>query len=145
MSGRTIVPSTRKARNGLVTGHRRLPAYIAGFVLVLVCVALVGPAFARASYDGDWSVVIVTRGGACEPDYRFGLQIARGMVINDGGGVAAVQGQVTPSGVVKVTVRAGSQWALGSGRLSRNRGGGIWKGQGNSGVCSGTWTAERRG
>jgi hypothetical protein len=29
-------------------------------------------------YDGVWSVVIVTRSGACDPSYRVNVQIARG-------------------------------------------------------------------
>jgi hypothetical protein len=112
-------------------------------VLALTCIAVVGPAFARTPYDGDWSVIIVTQTGACDPSYRIGVQIARGAV--DGGGIAAVQGQVTSRGNVKVTVRSGSQWAYGSGFLSKNHGGGVWRGQGNSGACRGTWLAERRG
>jgi hypothetical protein len=41
-------------------------------------------------------------------------------------------------------VWAGSQSANGAGRLSRDYGGGNWRGSGSSGSCSGTWTAERR-
>jgi hypothetical protein len=122
-----------------------LRAYVLTFVLALACVAVAGPAFARTVYDGGWSVLIVTNGGACEPNYRFGLQIFDGVVLKDGGSLATVQGRVSRSGAVRVIVRAGSQWAYGSGRLSRNRGGGIWKGQGTSGTCDGTWVAERRG
>ena len=53
--------------------------------------------------------------------------------------------KLTPKGAVRVSVSAGGQSANGSGRLSRNSGGGVWRGQGNSGGCSGTWAAERRG
>ena len=45
---------------------------------------------------------------------------------------------------VRVIVQAGSQWADGSGRLTRNQGGGVWKGQGMNSACAGTWQAERR-
>jgi hypothetical protein len=55
-----------------------------------------------------------------------------------------MQGRVTRSGAVSVTVRSGNQWANGSGRLGRNRGGSAWRGQGTSGACHGTWVAERR-
>lgn len=44
-----------------------------------------------------------------------------------------------------MSVRSGSQWADGSGRLAGNRGGGAWRGEGSSGSCDGTWVAERRG
>ncbi|HTV29656.1 MAG TPA: hypothetical protein VMF32_17935 [Xanthobacteraceae bacterium] len=144
MLGRTIVMSAGKASNGLATGHQLLLACVASLILALVCVVVVGPAFARTPYDGEWSVVIVTRGGACDASYRFGVQITQGAVINDGGGLATVEGKVAPTGIVKVTVRAGGEWAFGSGHLSKNRGGGVWRGQGNSGTCSGMWLAERR-
>ena len=114
-------------------------------VLALACVAVAEPAFARTEYDGDWSVVIVTRGGACEPTVRYGVQIANGRVVNTSGGAAAVQGRVTPAGAVRVTVQSGNAWAVGSGHLGMGRGGGVWRGQGAIGRCEGTWVAERRG
>jgi hypothetical protein len=114
------------------------------FVLAFACIAVPVTAFAGTVYGGNWSVVIVTRGGACEPTFRYGVQIADGTVI-DGGGMATVQGRVTRTGAVRVVVRSGNQWADGSGRLSGNRGGGAWWGQGTSGTCRGTWVAERRG
>jgi hypothetical protein len=114
------------------------------FVLSLACVVDATSAHARTDFDGNWSILIVTREGACEATLRYGVKVADGMVINDGGSIAAVQGQVTPRGAVKVVVRSGSQWANGSGHLSRDHGGGLWKGQGMSGTCTGTWMAERR-
>jgi hypothetical protein len=77
-------------------------------------------AFAHTVYDGDWSVWILTRGSACEPSVRYGVQIADGMVTISGGGIATVQGRVT------------REWANGTSRLSRNRGGGAWWGEGTS-------------
>jgi hypothetical protein len=122
----------------------RLRDWLLTFVLALGCAALAGPAFGRTVFDGDWSVLIVTHGGACDPAYRYGVRITDGTVANDGSSAAAVQGRVTPTGAVRVTVRSGNQWADGSGRLSSNRGGGVWKGQSSSGSCSGAWEAERR-
>jgi hypothetical protein len=40
----------------------------------------------------------------------------------------AVDGRVTPSGAVRVTVAAGNQEAQGAGRLLRPSGGGTWRG-----------------
>jgi len=119
-------------------------AQLATLVLALACAVVAGPAFARTVFDGNWSVLIVTHGGACDPAYRYGVRITDGTVANDGSSAAAVQGQVTPTGAVRVTVRSGNQWADGSGRLSSNRGGGVWKGQSSNGSCSGAWEAERR-
>jgi hypothetical protein len=103
-----------------------------------------GPASARTIYDGPWSVLIVTMSGSCDATYRYGVQINDGMVIYDGIGPITMQGRVTPKGAVRVIVQAGSQWADGSGKMTRNRGGGVWRGQGMSSACSGTWQAERR-
>jgi hypothetical protein len=130
------------SRKALVI-YRRIHPCTASFLLLLASVAIVGPASALTLYDGDWSVVIVTRSGACDPSYRVGVQIDRGAI--DSGGLAAVQGQVTSRGDVKVTVRSGNQRAYGSGFLTKNHGRGVWRGQGDSGACAGRWTAERRG
>ena len=116
--------------------NQMLRAGVPILVVAFAWIAVPATAFAHTVYDGDWSVLIFTRGGACEPSVRYGVQIADGMVIN-GGGIATVQGRVTRSGTVSVIVRSGNQWPNGSGRLGRNRGGGAWRGQG-------TWVAERR-
>lgn len=144
MPGEAIGLSALKAGNGPGTKYQLMLACVASFVVALASVAVIGPAFARTAYDGDWSVVIVTDGGACDASYRFGVQVAHGRVISDSAGGAAVQGQVAPTGVVKVIVRSGSEWARGFGRLGKNCGSGVWRGQGSSGACSGRWLAERR-
>jgi hypothetical protein len=123
--------------------NQMLCANVPILVVAFGLIAISATAFAHTIYDGDWSVLILTHGGACEPSVRYGVQIADGMVIN-GGGIATVQGRVTRSGTVRVIVRSGNQWANGSGRLGRNRGGESWRGQGTSGDCHGTWVAERR-
>lgn len=106
---------------------------------------MIGPASAQTAYDGNWSVAIATGGGACPPSVRYGVQIWNGQVVNPTGGAANVQGSVSPRGAVSVTVRAGGEWAVGSGRLGRLSGGGVWHGQGSNGICDGTWVAQRRG
>jgi hypothetical protein len=100
-------------------------------------------ATARNIYDGNWSVLIVTQSGSCDPSYRYGVQIMDGMVIYSGGAPITMQGRVTPKGAVRVIVQAGSQWADGSGKLKGNTGGGVWKGQGVSSMCAGVWRADR--
>jgi hypothetical protein len=131
------------------TSHPRpnlpLRAFVLGTILVLAGVAATaGTAFARSIYDGAWSVLIVTRSGSCDPTYRYGVQISDGVVVYDGGGPITMQGRVTPKGAVRVIVTAGSQWADGSGKLTRNQGSGVWRGQGMSSACAGIWQAERR-
>jgi hypothetical protein len=123
--------------------NRLLGTSVLILVVILACIDVPMPALAATIYDGDWNVLIRTHGGACDPTLRFGAQIADG-IINNGVGIATVQGRVTPKGTVRVTVRSGSQWADGFGLLSRNRGSGARRGQGTNGVCRGSWVAERR-
>jgi hypothetical protein len=95
---------------------------------------------APAAFDGSWSVAIMTQSGACEPSYRFALEIINGNVVHEGNPA----GRVSPNGGVSVTVSSGGQQAAGQGRLSRNYGTGVWRGYGSAGACAGTWQAERR-
>jgi hypothetical protein len=134
-------------RNSAACGstRQRLGAALRASVLALACTAVAGPAFAASPYDGSWSVVISTQGGACQPTVRYGVQIDNGRVSAGGGDEGTVQGRVTPAGSVTVSVQSGGSWASGSGHLSRTRGGGVWQGQGSSGACEGTWLAERTG
>jgi hypothetical protein len=118
-------------------------ACVVAFILTLTSVAVTGAAYARTAYDGDWSVLIATSSGACSPSYRFGVQISDGAVIYEGG-MVTVQGRVTARGAVRVAVQSGSQSASGYGHLTKSRGGGVWRGEGTSGTCSGNWMAERR-
>jgi hypothetical protein len=96
------------------------------------------------AFDGDWSVLIQTREGNCDPAYRYGVRIENGEILNAGDEPVALEGRVAPSGAVRVSVSAGNQAAQGAGRLSRTSGSGSWRGQGSLGVCAGTWVAERR-
>jgi hypothetical protein len=123
------------------TPMKRLRVFVSVSAIMVGCTV---PAFARLPYDGYWSVVITTRRGDCEPSVRQPVQITNGIVINPANGMAQIEGRVSPNGAVRVTVRTGSQWAIGSGRLGLSRGGGMWHGQGNAGFCEGTWAAERR-
>ena len=100
------------------------------------------PAQARTSFDGPWSVVIMTQSGACDSGSGFAVQIRDGAVLGYGG--FDVRGHVAGNGAVQVQVSSGDQSASGSGRLSRSSGGGSWRGVGSRGVCTGHWTASRR-
>jgi hypothetical protein len=118
-------------------------SFAAGCVLSIAAL-MPAQAAARTNFDGSWSVLIMTRSGPCDQAYRYSLFIRDGRVFYEGGAAVNVAGQVTRSGALNVRVWAGSQSANGAGRLSRDYGGGNWRGSGSSGSCSGTWTAERR-
>jgi hypothetical protein len=112
--------------------------------ILVIALSTASPALARSNFDGDWSVVIETRGGACMPTLRYPVSITNGIVGNGGETSATVQGRVAPNGAVRVTVQSGGSWANGSGRLTATGGSGVWRGQGSSGLCEGTWQAQRR-
>ena len=99
------------------------------------------PATSAPSFDGVWSVVIVTEKGTCDRAYRYPIRISKGAVVNEGSSPATISGKVASNGAVTVTVSAGSKSAIGSGRLSGAIGTGSWRG----GDCAGSWEAERRG
>src|SRR5258707_8448449 len=109
----------------------------------LATLGLVASATARTqptkTFNGMWSVVIVTTRGDCERAYRYPVAIAGTSVINAGDATVDISGTVRRDGAVAVRVSAGGQSALGAGRLSARTGSGSWSG----GNCAGVWTAER--
>jgi hypothetical protein len=100
------------------------------------------PADAVPSYDGTWSVVIVTQQGICDPSYRYPIRITKGNLVNAGTAQVTISGKVGKNGAVVVNVSAGDKHATGTGRLGGKVGGGSWSG--GNGLCSGIWQAERR-
>jgi hypothetical protein len=116
-----------------------------GFLAVAVlalAAALPAPRSAEAvpSYDGIWSVVIVTEQGLCDRAYRAPIRISKGNLANAGSGQFTISGKVGKDGTVTVMVSQGDKSATGTGRLSGKTGAGSWSG----GPCAGTWQAERR-
>ena len=116
---------------------------------VLLATAFAVSAFAAtpsadaASFDGPWSVLVITKSGGCDQSYRYGLMIRGSSVSYLGGAAVSVSGRVSPNGHVNVNVSAGGQSAAGVGRLSGGRGSGTWRGQGPSGSCAGVWSATQ--
>jgi hypothetical protein len=111
-------------------------ALIAGTATLMATTSYAGP-----SYDGLWSVLVVTEKGDCDRGYRYPIRIENGKLVNAGDTAFTISGAVAPTGAITVTVSAGSKSATGLGRLDANEGGGHWTGS----SCSGSWTAERRG
>jgi hypothetical protein len=125
------------------------PAAIVG--LLVATSAVPSDAVVRArhymparTFDGIWSVSIVTYQGDCNRAYRYPLRIWYGRVVKaDADPNYSVSGAVARSGHIAVTVSGGGQTASGTGRLSANYGAGIW--HSSNGECSGRWSATRRG
>jgi hypothetical protein len=113
----------------------------AGILGVTAVLGASTPAGSSPSFDGVWSVVIITDKGTCDRAYRYPIRIQNGALLAEGSSPATINGKVAGNGQITVTVSAGNKSATGSGRLSGTTGTGSWKG----GECSGTWEAERRG
>ena len=119
----------------------------AAFAALAVLATSVVPAYATPiasakSFDGGWSVLIVTEKGTCDRAYRYPVKIENGSVGYAGTASFNVTGKVGANGAVTVTVSRGDKSATGHGRMSGTDGAGTWTAA--SGECSGTWTAERR-
>ena len=120
----------------------RLPHgfWLLGFIWIALAP---GDAAAQSPFDGRWSVLINTDRGACERSYRAGVRIFNGYITANASGFS-LDGRVSRNGSVRAVISAGGQAASGSGRLTRTRGGGLWRGRGSRGFCAGTWLAQRQ-
>ena len=103
------------------------------------------PSQATSSFDGLWSVLIITEKGTCDRGYRYAVRIKGGRVghADPLGSSFRISGSVAGGGAARVSVVRGDQSASGTGRLSRDSGAGRWTS--SKGECSGIWQAERRG
>jgi hypothetical protein len=70
------------------TNKRSLRLCIQTCVLVLTSFGVTSPSLARSGFDGAWSVVVVTRAGACTPTLRYPVAITNGIITNGGEGGA---------------------------------------------------------
>ncbi len=111
-----------------------------GLTALIAGVSLAGAPAHAASYDGQWSVVVVTEQGSCDV-YRWDLGVAGGK-INERGIVAQANGQVDRRGLVNVTFSRGSDQLAATGTLSGLDGSGRWSLP--SRQCSGRWKAEKK-
>lgn len=99
---------------------------------------------AGSKYDGQWSVIIFTSTGTCDPSYRISGQIVNGEISYAYGSVV-VMGHVLASGATVVRVTAGDRHGEAHGHMTASHGNGTWSGQGPDGHCAGTWIATRPG
>jgi hypothetical protein len=135
-----------KQKGATMTYSRTFSRTRSMLVLAALTAAAAFPALRSAeaipSYDGIWSVVIITNQGICDPSYRYPVRISKGTLLNAGNATVTISGKVEKNGAVIVNVAAGDKTATGTGRLAGASGGGSWSG--GNGACSGVWQAERR-
>ena len=109
-------------------------------VLALVAQGSIALAEDR-SFDGAWSVQLVTGAGVCERSYNYAVAIRDGQVqLASGGAGPAITGRVKPNGTVGLKIQHAAANGAVSGRLRADSGSGTWT---VSLVCSGRWTARR--
>jgi hypothetical protein len=132
-------------------GFLRAIFAVAAVIVVAAGAAMPPDAIARTArpyavtraFDGIWSVEVITQHGDCNPTFRYPLRIWYGRVFKaDTDPNYQVAGAVASSGAISVAVTGGGRTARGTGRMSRNDGGGVW--QTDTRTCSGIWTAKRR-
>lgn len=88
-----------------------------------------------------WELLFVTQRGACDPTYKFSVNISNGVVTHPN--LVKFRGHVGRSGAVRASVTVSDKYASGSGRLLSNSGRGAWSGYSGGARCSGYWTAQR--
>jgi hypothetical protein len=99
---------------------------------------------ATTKFDGQWSVVVYTSSGPCDPSYRLSGQIQNGEISYAYGSVE-ISGHIEPNGAAHVHVTAGSGHGEAHGHMTPSHGSGTWSGEGPDGRCAGTWVATRPG
>jgi hypothetical protein len=111
-------------------------------IAALAASAALAAARGAGSYDGKWSVEVITDKGTCDRVYRWSLAIEGGRVI-DVGEVARPSGGVSANGAVNMRFVRNNDYASATGQLDGEWGSGSWSSP--TLACSGRWRAERRG
>lgn len=98
-----------------------------------------------ADFTGRWAVSLTTESGVCEKSNSMFVAIDAGRVRYvppPGEPAPAVSGSVSASGAVDLGIQKGMTRADVVGRLQGSSGGGTWSA---AGLCSGRWSAQKRG
>jgi hypothetical protein len=115
-----------------------------GLALSIAPLLLASAAARTATFDGNWSVLVITESGSCDAAYRYGVTVDNGIVRYRGESGIDVRGSVDDRGRVRVAIGRGEQHAEGTGQLSQDSGSGTWSGSSSTNRCRGRWEAERR-
>jgi hypothetical protein len=110
-------------------------------LLFMFSLALSFPTIALGgTYDGRWSVSLVTRSGACD-SYRWSIGIDQGKVTDVEGTVGSSIGGINAKDKVKITLSRGSDRLVVQGTAANGTGYGDWLSPTRQ--CSGTWDARK--
>lgn len=117
---------------------KSLKSRISAGIIASALVMGAGIAPVAASFDGTWTVSIITTKGECDQGMALPIKISAGRIASSVSEVG-VTGRVAEHGGITVTVIQGIKRAFGIGKLAEASGSGTWRG----GPCSGTWTASK--
>src|SRR5829696_1944558 len=92
------------------------------------------------TFDGNWSVQVLTDRGECDRAYRYPVIVQNGRIRYGGPEAFTATGQVAPSGAVRGSIARGEDRAYVTGRLGGPFGQGTWTTSGSR-ACSGRWNA----
>jgi hypothetical protein len=113
----------------------------AGVLAFVIAAPAFDIAAAGTSYDGSWTLSIVTERGNCDRNYYFQVQVANGVVSHPN--LVKFNGRVSSGGWARVSVSVMDKSAAGSGKLTQTAGRGRWTGRSGKDRCAGYWTAQR--
>jgi hypothetical protein len=136
---RVLGPMERRETR-LIQGFGRFVCVGAG------CFLLTAGAAEAQTFDGSWSVEVRTERGACEPVYRYYIEVRNGEVrlrSMTGETSPNVAGRIHPSGRIAGQIGAADDPVDIRGRLEDGSGEGTWNATARG--CSGRWGAEKRG
>src|SRR5882724_13349430 len=108
-----VYSETRLLEAAMTLISRAIPAVAAVAILAASALPAAAPAYAKSSYDGQWSVLIVTQKGTCDRAYRYPVKIDNGSVGYAGQASFNVNGKVGDNGSITVVVSRGSTSAKG--------------------------------
>src|SRR5438128_1875509 len=94
--GREIRRKPLEKQDELMTNSLNRLQILVAAGLALGSVTVLGatlPATSAPSFDGVWSVVIVTEKGTCDRAYRYPIRISNGAVLNEGSSPATISGK----------------------------------------------------
>ena len=97
-------------------------------------------------FGGRWAVRMVTESGICDASYNYVIAIENGghvrYIPQDSDAPPSVSGRVSPDGGVSLNISKSIARVSATGQLRGAAGAGSWR---LPGLCTGRWTAQRRG
>jgi hypothetical protein len=101
---------------------------------------MAGSAVAQNSYDGTWSVFLMTQQSGCNVGSSWNVDVTDGR-IGAAGPFVQFAGFINPRGKVSLKASHGSSLLVASGTIRGANGSGTWLS--SSDRCSGEWRATR--